>query len=99
MSNIPAARKRIIAIAAQMRGLANEATRLVEELHEAEGMMHKNFTKPKAPATSTAMTPELADAIWYYAKANPKATQHDIGAIFNVNPGRVSEALSGRGKA
>lgn len=99
MSNIPAARKRIIAIAAQIRGLATEANRLVEELHEAEGMMHKNFTKPKAPISSASMTPEMADAIRYYAKAHPSASQHDIGAIFNVNPGRVSEALSGRGAA
>lgn len=52
----------------------------------------------RAKITSARMTPELADAIRAYSRAHPDAAQASIASIFNVNPGRVSEALAGHRK-
>jgi hypothetical protein len=49
----------------------------------------------KAPISSSPMTPELTEEIRDYWRANPAMSQTDIGAKFNVNAGRVSEAVRG----
>jgi hypothetical protein len=45
---------------------------------------------------SDHMTPELASRIRRYAKQHPTMTMLAIGREFNVNQGRVSEALYGK---
>jgi hypothetical protein len=45
---------------------------------------------------SATMTPELAQAIREYHAKNQHLTQSAIARHFNVNPGRVSEALHGK---
>jgi predicted XRE-type DNA-binding protein len=42
------------------------------------------------------MTPELYEEIREFAEANPTTSQQDVAAIFNVNHGRVSEAINGK---
>jgi transcription initiation factor IIE alpha subunit len=54
--------------------------------------MHKN---PRRPAASEPMTPEKAKAIRAYYTAYPMTTQQEIANKFNVNIGRVNEALEG----
>lgn len=49
----------------------------------------------RSKITSARMTPELADAIRAHRRAHPDAAQVAIASVFNVNPGRVSEALAG----
>lgn len=49
-----------------------------------------------APKTSSPMTPEIAAEIRAFKHANPHLSHVAIGAIFNVNPGRVSEAIRGK---
>ena len=49
----------------------------------------------KAPISSEPMTDELRDAIRAFARRHQHMTQVDIGRHFNVNQGRVSEALKG----
>jgi predicted XRE-type DNA-binding protein len=51
---------------------------------------------PRAPANSTPITPELYEEIKEYAEANPGMSHQDIAVIFNVNHGRVSEAVKGK---
>ena len=46
-------------------------------------------------AVSVPMTADLARRIRAFAKANPGMAQFQIGQVFNVNQGRVSEALHG----
>jgi hypothetical protein len=41
------------------------------------------------------MTDALRDAIRAYHVAHPDQPQTRVARVFNVNPGRVSEALSG----
>lgn len=65
------------------------------ELSEiADGLRRRPPTR-KAPRSSVPMTAELAVEIRAYAKARPGLTQAAIGRVFNVNPGRVSEAIAG----
>jgi hypothetical protein len=69
---------------------AIELTQLADELRR------RSPTLPRAPATSTPMTPELADEIREFAEANPGTSHQDIAVVFNVNHGRVSEIISGK---
>lgn len=70
----------------------------IPRLAELAQEMSRRPPRQRAPATSTPMTPELADEIRAMRKANPKMSQMDIARSFNVNPGRVSEALRGKKK-
>jgi hypothetical protein len=42
------------------------------------------------------VTPELKAEMAAFAKAHPELSQTAIASRFNVNPGRVSEALQGK---
>lgn len=86
MSDIPQARKRLKAVMEQLQQLTNE-------VQEIEALMYKDFVKPRAPATSVKVTPELAKTIAAFAQRNPLMSSQQIGDIFGVNMGRVSEAL------
>jgi hypothetical protein len=69
---------------------ANELVLLADELRR------RSPSLPRAAATSTPMTPELADEIREFAEANPGTSHQDIAVVFNVNHGRVSEVISGK---
>jgi predicted XRE-type DNA-binding protein len=56
----------------------------------------KRRSGTRAPANSTKMTPELYEEIKEYAEANPGMSHQDIAVVFNVNHGRVSEAIKGK---
>jgi hypothetical protein len=56
----------------------------------------KRRSGPRAPAASTKVTPELYEEIREFAEANPTTAHQDIAVIFNVNHGRVSEAIKGK---
>lgn len=60
----------------------------------AEELRRRRPTR-KAPPKSTTVTPALQAEMRAVAKANPSMTQVEIGRRFNVNQGRVSEALRG----
>lgn len=54
----------------------------------------KQMRNGRRPVSSTPMTPALAAQIRQHFASNPDATQSEIAARFNVNIGRVAEALS-----
>jgi hypothetical protein len=66
------------------------------ELLELADELKRRFSGPRAAATSTPMTPELAEEIREYAEANPGMPHQAIGEVFNVNHGRISEAIKGK---
>jgi hypothetical protein len=68
---------------------ADELIELADELKRRPG-------GPRAPSSSTPMTPELAQEIRDFATANPGVSQQTVAQKFNVNHGRVSEALRGK---
>jgi len=53
----------------------------------------KQRKNARRPNVSEPMTPELAAEIRAFFAANPNFTQQEIAHIFNVNSGRVNEAL------
>lgn len=53
----------------------------------------KTVLNGRRPASSTPMTDGVRDAIKAYYAAFPLATQPQIASKFNVNIGRVAEAL------
>lgn len=91
---IPAVASRIKEIAVivqdEFPAVAIELTELAAELRR------RSPTGPRAPATSTPMTPELADEIREFSEENPGMSQQDVGVVFNVNHGRISEVLKGK---
>lgn len=53
----------------------------------------------RAPPSARRATPRLRAEIRGFAEAHPELTEFQIGEAFQVNQGRVSEALAGfRGK-
>jgi hypothetical protein len=90
---IPEVAKRMREIAEQIqKGYPNESG----ELFSLADELKRRFSGPRAPATSTKMTPELAEEIREFAEANPGMSHQEIGVFFNVNHGRVSEAIIGK---
>jgi DNA-binding MarR family transcriptional regulator len=81
---IPEVRKR-------MHELADELH--CDELHELAEETRRNAAVTKAKASSTPLTSQLAQEIREFQKENPELHQRAIAEHFNVNPGRVSEAL------
>ncbi|HEV7879261.1 hypothetical protein [Bradyrhizobium sp.] len=67
---------------------SNELFELASEIKRRSGA--------RAPAASTKVTPELYEEIREFAEANPTMPHQDIAVVFNVNHGRVSEAINGK---
>lgn len=90
---VPEVAKRLREIADRLKGQklaeANELVELAEELK-------RRPSGNRATATSTPMTPELAQDIRDFVAANPNASQQAVAEAFNVNHGRVSEAIRGK---
>lgn len=70
----------------------------VPRLAEIAAELKRRPAQAAGRVTSTPMTPALRAQIRAYALANPALTQVEVARVFNVNPGRVSEAVSGRRK-
>jgi hypothetical protein len=88
-------------VASRMREISgtieeNYPDEAAELLELADELKRRSPSGPRAPATSTPMTPELADEIREFAEQNPGMSHQDIGVVFNVNHGRVSEAIRGK---
>jgi hypothetical protein len=56
----------------------------------------KRRSGPRRPVQSATVTPALMDEIREYHRVNRHMTQSAIARHFNVNPGRVSEAINGK---
>jgi len=88
MSNkrsIPELRERLYQLA--------DETKIVELRYIADET-YRNPQVRRAPNESAPLTPALAAEIRTFARANPRMSQRKIAQRFNVNPGRVSEALN-----
>lgn len=81
-------------IAEELRQLAvqHDLPRLAELADE----MRRRPSRNRAAPQSAKMTPELKTAICAYKDAHPGLSYSKVATVFNVNPGRVSEALADR---
>ena len=84
---VPAVRKRLIEKAAETGD---------EELLTLAYALFRRKPVRKAAPQSRPTTPEVRAEIRRYAAQHPRATLARIGSVFDLNPGRVSEALSGK---
>lgn len=83
--SIPEIRERLLEIAEEYG---------IEELRDLVSELYRSSAVKRAPVRSPKLTPALADKIRQYAKKHPDLHQQDIANHFNVNHGRVSEALN-----
>ena len=84
---IPEVRARLFELAEELR--LPELFRLAEQLKRRRNM------RP-APARHKSPSKSKAQAIRDYHEAHPEVGEFEIGVIFEVNQGRVSEALHGK---
>jgi hypothetical protein len=76
----------------RMRELADEYG--IPELHDLADETYRNSPFRRAANRSAPLTPPLAKKIRNFVEKNPKLHQRDVAQRFNVNPGRVSEAVN-----
>ena len=65
----------------------------VDELRQLADETFRRSPKKRARTRSPKLTPSLAAEIRRYSREHPDAHQQDIANEFDVNHGRVSEAL------
>ena len=73
----------------------DDADAMREKINSALDVMYRVHIKRRSANESTPMSRELAADIRAYHRAHPDFSAVRIGEHFNVNPGRVSEAISG----
>lgn len=81
-------------VRARLRELALELDE--PELKALADQLVRRRNRIPAESTARSITPGLSDAIRVFAARNPDMSEHNIGLAFNVNQGRVSEALYGK---
>lgn len=94
MSNIPEARQELLVLADDLDGYGLPTTAsTIRSI--VEDYLTRRSPKRVARRVSAPMTKELAERIRKFAQAAPHLAQTEIAKAFQVNPGRVSEALAG----
>ncbi len=90
MSNIPYARE-VLKSALAM----DDASDVRSAIELALGYMTREKYTRKAEVTSMRVTSEVKVMVHDYAAENPDASMQQMGNLFNLNPGRISEILAG----
>lgn len=83
--SIPEIRKRLLEIAKESN---------LPEIEELVSEMYRRSPVARAKSKSRKLTPGLARRIRRRARQDPTKHQREIAEEFDVNPGRVSEALN-----
>jgi hypothetical protein len=93
-SDIPHARNVLLALADDLddAGLTFEAGVI---RNVVDTYMRRSFIGRFTPVKRGSLNPGRAARIRDYARQHPDASQDEIGRVFNVAGGRVSEALAG----
>ncbi|HYW90046.1 MAG TPA: hypothetical protein VFB50_19895 [Chloroflexota bacterium] len=91
---IPEVRRAFLAIANSLaiKGNCNDEVRGIRVLVEE---MKRRPAVRQAPVKAQPATPAMYDRIRAFAKEHPDMPNRDIGRVFGVDGGRVSEALAG----
>jgi hypothetical protein len=94
MSDIPLARLLLSDLADDLRLQNPSAAQIIDMV--VSDLMYRTHVKPRAPISSARMTSTLARSIRIMAAHRPDMSAQEIADIFNVNSGRVSEAIAGK---
>ena len=96
-SSIPEARARLELLADEIEANARFENAhygtIAERIRDALTYMHRSAPARERSGRSPRMTEQLRSDIRSYSKSHPHLAQHEIAAMFDVNPGRVSETL------
>jgi hypothetical protein len=84
---------RLPEIADRLRELSH--THRIPELYTLADELRRRKPRSVAPQAAASMTPVLRAKIFAFASTNPDRTQAEVGRMFNVNAGRVSEIMAG----
>lgn len=76
----------------RLRQLAKDYN--IPELRDLANELYRSTAVKRAPRKSQPLTAVLAEEIRRYAKDNPSLHQQDVANHFDINHGRVSEALN-----
>ena len=94
MSKIPEARAALSELADLLRARGqNDCAQTIEDI--LPWMVRRPYAREAAPVTSRPVDPLRAERIRDFARSNPDMPLQDVAAEFQVNIGRVSEALHG----
>lgn len=89
-------RPRLFEMASEIERGEYDMEDIADELRELAEQTKRNpavgYTRPK----NRTMTPVLGRQVRAYKRLHPDKSHAEIGLIFRVNSGRVSEALNGR---
>jgi len=85
---------RLPEVASRLRELAIQLG--CDELDELADEIGRRSPRQRAPISSAPMTDALRAQIRAMKAAERDLSQAEIGRRFNLNPGRVSEALRGK---
>lgn len=97
MSDIPQGRKELRALARMLeRGEVSRAAAADEIRYILDEYLLRDPPVRRAPNRPRRITAATKRLVREYAATNPTAHQTDIGAAFGLNPGRVSEILTGK---
>ena len=94
MSDIPAARLILADVMADLVALGHsvQAARIAEVIPM---LRRRAYARPPAPVRSALVDATLAAEIRHMARRYPSMSQQAIAVAFDINAGRVSEALQG----
>jgi len=81
-------------VRARLYALAEEHG--IPELHLLAEQTRRRYNGRTTPKVSDTVTPETEAAIRAYHAAYPDKALHQVARVFQVNQGRVSEALRGK---
>lgn len=79
-----------------LAALIAEGEKRLEIMRTILENMHNRPAQRRAPVTSVALTPTVKRTIKSLHRKNPALPQSVIASMVGVNPGRVSEVLSGK---
>lgn len=92
MSNIPEARRRLRAVARQLRRAKDK--KLAAEVHDALQLLYRRRAARRMHVKSQAVTPYIKSKVIELAESTDLHSA-EIAAEVGINPGRVSEILQG----
>lgn len=96
MSDIPKAREMLASIARKLEHQQVSSITAARLIRMSLELMTRESPVRKAPTRPRFISRKLKADVIAYAAAHPDAHQVDIGQVFDLNPGRVSEILTGK---
>lgn len=90
-------RERVLVLAKRAETISAQAHDISTEMVALEQLLYRKKGKhPRAPRTALTITPAMAKGIRKMKADNPEMANRDIGLLYGVDGGRVSEVLNGR---